>query len=92
MSELRQTRRIKSTADSTRLEKLANDLKAATRAEFLNLREAPPRLSVLATSAESKEAGPSHVLVNLHLSVLEEALEWSIVESQGKSNVRLVPE
>jgi hypothetical protein len=92
MSELRQTRRIKSTADSARLEKLANDLKADTRAEFLSLREAPPRLSVLATSAELKEAGPSHVLVNLHLSVSEEALEWSIVESQGKSNARLVPE
>lgn len=87
-----ESKRARSSVDSSRLDKLADELKAATRLEFLNLREAPPRLSVLVTTAELREAGPRELLTQLHLSISEEALEWSVIESHGKSNARLVPE
>lgn len=84
--------RVRSSLDSSRLEKLGDELKAAVRLEFVNLRAAPPRLSVLVTTAELREAGPRELLAQLHLSISEEAFEWSVIESQGKSTVKLVPE
>lgn len=78
--------------DSVRLEKLADELKTAARLEFLNLRQAPPRLHVLVTTAELREAGPQELLAHLHLSISEEAVEWTVIESQGKSRDKLVPE
>lgn len=78
--------------EPARLEKLADELKAAVRLEFLNLRKAPPRLLVLVTTAEMREAGPQELLAHLHLSISEEAFEWTVIESQGKSYDRLVPE
>ena len=78
--------------ESGRLAKLADELKAAVRQEFLNLRKAPPRLLVLVTTAELREAGPKELLAHLHLSISEEAFEWTVIESQGKSYDRLVPE
>lgn len=81
-----------STVESGRLTKLAEELKSAVRLEFLNLRKAPPRLLVLVTTAEVREAGPKELLTHLHLSISEEALEWTAIESQGRSYDRLVPE
>jgi hypothetical protein len=78
--------------EPARLEKFADELKAAARLEFLNLRKAPPRLLVLVTTAELREAGPQELLAHLHLSISEEAFEWTMIESQGKSHDRLVPE
>ena len=74
------------------LEKLADGLKAAVQKEFANLRTAPPRLHVLVTTAELRAAGTQDLLAQLHLSISEEAFEWSVVESQGKTSTRLVPE
>lgn len=79
-------------AESARLAKFADELKAAVRLEFLNLRKAPPRLLVLVTTTELREAGPKELLTHLHLSISEEAFEWTVIESQGKSHDRLVPE
>jgi hypothetical protein len=81
-----------STIESARLAKLAEELQAAVRLEFLKLRKAPPRLSVLVTTSELREAGPKEILAHLHLSISEEAFEWTVIESQGKSQGRLVPE
>jgi hypothetical protein len=78
--------------ESVRLEKLANELKTAVRLEFLNLRQAPPRLLVLVTTAELREAGPQELLAHFHLSISEEAFEWTVIESHGKSLDKLVPE
>ena len=80
------------TAESARLAKFADELKAAVRLEFLNLRKAPPRLLVLVTTTELREAGPKELLAHFHLSISEEAFEWTVIESQGKSHDRLVPE
>lgn len=75
------------------LEKLDKALKAATQKEIANLRTTPPRLAVLVTTAELREAGPRELLAQLHLSISEEAFEWSMTDSLGKSSsVRLLPE
>jgi hypothetical protein len=78
--------------ETARLEKFADELKAAVRVKFLTLRKAPPRLLVLVTTAELREAGPNELLAHLHLAISEEAFEWAVIESQGKSHDRLVPE
>jgi hypothetical protein len=78
--------------ESAELEKLADELKTVVHKEFSNLRTAPPRLSVLVTTAELRESGPQELFAQLHLSISEEAFEWSVVESQGKTSTRLVPE
>jgi hypothetical protein len=92
MKAIGDPKRKRSSVESLRLEKVTDELKAAVRLEFLNLREVPPRLSVLVTTAELREAGPKELMANLHLSISEEAFEWTVIESQGKSNDRLVPE
>jgi hypothetical protein len=78
--------------EAGRMEKLAGELKTAVRHEFASLRTAPPRLLVSVTTAELKESGPHEVLAQLHLSISEEAFQWSVTEVQGKSDNRLVPE
>jgi hypothetical protein len=72
--------------------KLADDLRAAVRLEFLNLRTEPPRLHVLVTTSEVREAGPQELLAHLNLSISEEAVEWTVIESQGRAYNKLVPE
>lgn len=89
---LRDPEREGGAIESERIEKLADELKTAVRVEFLNLRQVPPRLHVLVTTAELREAGPSDLLARLHLSISEEAFEWTVIESMEKSTNRLVPE
>ena len=73
-------------------EKFSDELKSAVRMEFLNLRTAPPRLHVLVTTAELREAGPQELLAHLHLAISEEAVEWTVIESQGRTYNKLIPE
>lgn len=79
-------------ADSTSLQSLGEKLASQARVAFLNLRETPPRLNVLVTTSELRQAGPSDLLARLHLSISEEGFEWTMIESAGTSNARLVPE
>lgn len=79
-------------AEPERLAELEDELKTAVHADFSKFLRAPARLNVLATTAELKEAGPSDILAHLHLSITEEAVEWTVIESKGKSLHRLVPE
>jgi hypothetical protein len=51
-----------------------------------------PRLHVAVTNAELREAGPPDLLARLHLTVSEEAMEWSVSESNGTTTSRLVVE
>jgi hypothetical protein len=82
----------KGAIEQGQIEKVLDELKAAARLEFLNLRTLPPRLHVLVTTAELREAGPHEVLARLHLSISEEAVEWSLIESEGRAHGKLVPE
>ena len=71
---------------------LAAELKDTIRLEFLKLRTPPPRLTVLVTSAEIREAATAENLTRLRLKVSEEGLEWTTIESEGIRRDRLVPE
>jgi len=71
---------------------LAAELKETVRLEFLKLRTPPPRLTVLVTSAEIREAGTAENLTRLHLKVSEQGVEWTTIESEGVRRDRLVPE
>lgn len=82
-------RRKERTGELAMDEKSVNEFKAAARVEFLTQRKAPPRLQVLVTNAELREAGPPENLARLRLSISEESVEWTVIESQGKSTAKL---
>jgi hypothetical protein len=75
-----------------RFEMLSNTFRDELIAECIMLRQPPPRLKALVTTSELKEAGPPELLAKFHLSVSEEAVEWTTIESDGKTSDRLVPE
>ncbi|MEA1965779.1 MAG: hypothetical protein U9N05_00650 [Euryarchaeota archaeon] len=75
-----------------RIEKLESGLKTGLYTEFSKFLKAPNRLNVAITTAELREAGSSEVMANIHLSITEDAFEWTMVEHDGKSQSRLVPE
>jgi hypothetical protein len=70
----------------------AAELGTAARVEFLKLRSLPPRLSVLVTTSEVREAGDAESLARLRLRVSEEGLEWTTIQSDDGQPDRLVPE
>lgn len=78
--------------DPAQLDGFLENLKAEVHLKFLKLREPPPRLNVLVTTAELREAGPTEFLARLQFIFTEEAFEWTIVESQGHPKSRLIPE
>jgi hypothetical protein len=71
---------------------IAAALRAATRLDFLKLRTEPPRLSVLVTAAELRDATNAENVTRLHLKISEEGVEWTSIESAGTVRNRLVPE
>ena len=75
-----------------RLDQIAEELKRSSYADLSNIVQSPPRLSVLVTTAELREAGPSDRLTYVHLTVSESGVEWTTTESEGKTQSRLVPE
>ncbi len=70
----------------------ASELKESARQEFVNLRTPPPRLSVLVTSAEIREAATPENVTRLRLKVSEHGVEWVTIEQDGVQSNRLVPE
>ncbi len=78
--------------DPARRIELEKKLKKAAHVEFLGLSKPPVRLQVLTTTSEIREAGPSEVITHLHLTITEEAFEWTTIESDGREQDRLVIE
>ena len=68
------------------------DLRRTAWSAFFRLRKPPPRLSVLVTTAEVREAGPTDILTRLQLRLTEDGVEWTSIESEGRMQQRLVPE
>lgn len=68
---------------------LEKDLSFRILAELVHLGGTFPRLDVGITAAELRDAGQ---VMTLELTVREEALEWTLIESDGQSRDRLVPE
>jgi len=77
---------------SISLNKFNEELKTAVYADFSKFLPEPPRVNVLVTTAELREAGPSENLVKIHLSITEDTLESVEVESDGKIQNRLISE
>lgn len=71
---------------------IAAELKETARVEFLKVRTPPPRLTVLVTSAELREAGTAENVTRLRLKISEQGVEWATIESNGVQHDRLVPE
>ena len=78
--------------EPAQVKKLEEELKKAARIGFLKLCKPPPRLHVLVTTTEIREAGPSETITRLQLKITEEAFEWTTIESDGIKQDRLVPE
>jgi len=72
--------------------RFGKDLREAARIEFLKERAGPPRLHVLVTSKEIREAGPSEAIVHIDLKISEDGMEWTSIESDQGSEDRLIPE
>ena len=67
-------------------------LKDSLRIEVVKIYKTPPRLKVLVTTGEIREAGPGEVITRLHLKISEEAFEWTTIETDEGKNDRLVIE
>ena len=78
--------------DPAFLRSFSQELNEAVRLDFLKTRKAPPRLTVLVTSAEIREAGTTDNVTRLRLKVTEQGVEWTSVESNGVRRDQLVPE
>jgi hypothetical protein len=71
---------------------LEEKISELARVEFLNLRKQPTRLQVLVNTSEIREAGPIEAITRIHLKITEEAFEWTSIESDGKTEDRLIIE
>jgi hypothetical protein len=92
VSTLTEVQDFRGPIEKKRIETLEAELKDAIKLEFLKLRRPPPRLNVLATTQEIREAGPSEIVTRIKLKLTEQAVEWTSVESEGQKLDRLVPE
>ena len=78
--------------DEERVREFRADLTPAIRHEMLSKRTQPPRLDVLAAAADLATAGERGLLLRLHLSVTEDAVEWTVGSDEDETQSRLLPE
>jgi hypothetical protein len=72
---------------------LAEDLPLALQSEFTKYLGKPSRIKALVTTAELREIGPADILARIHLTISEQGVEWTSIESdKGLQKRRLVPE
>lgn len=91
VEKLREPARDKE-VDLARIDRLAEDLRTASHVEFTKFLYEPDRINVRVTNKELREAGPRELLMQVRLSITEEAMEWAVIESDGKIKSRLVQE
>lgn len=72
---------------------VAKELQDDARLTMLALRSSPPRIDALVETGQVKEAGPADTVTRLRLTIREDAMELTTIESDdGKQTSRLVPE
>jgi hypothetical protein len=71
---------------------ILSKLRENARLELLRLRAQPPRLSVIVTSGEIREAGNSENVARFKLKISEQGFEWKTIELNGIQQDRLIPE
>ena len=79
-------------AGTKRIKDFSKELKAGVRIALIKTRTPPPRLSVLVTTSEIREAGPDEVITHLRLKISEESMEWTTIDTDGEMKERLIPE
>jgi hypothetical protein len=79
-------------SDPARLQGFETELRAAVLETFPDKTTEPPRLLVQVTNTALRDAGPAELMTRLHLSISEDAVEWTTIESQGQTVERLLPE
>lgn len=78
--------------DEAKVRDFQADLSPTIRHELLSLRTQPPRLDVLATAVDIAPAAEKGLLLHLHLTVAEEAVEWTVGSEDDETQSRLLPE
>lgn len=77
-------------------EEKINSVKAGLRDDarlaLLAARTAPPRVTALVETSAVREAGPEDKITRLRLTIREESMELTTIESDGETTERLVPE
>jgi hypothetical protein len=68
------------------------ELKEATRVALLDVPTGPPRVRVLVTSSEIRDAATDNNLTKLRLTISEQGVEWTTIETEGRRRDQLVPE
>ena len=92
MAVVLKTRRAADLREPAAATKFSAELNEAVRLEFLKLRNPPPRLLALVTSAEIRAADAPDSVTRLRVKLSEQGVEWTTIESDGVSHQRLVPE
>jgi hypothetical protein len=83
--------RTSSLAKPDNVEAYGSDLRKSVRLKFAGLRRPGAGIEVGVTTGELSEARADNT-ARFHLSVTEEGMEWTLVETGGKTEARLLPE
>lgn len=75
-----------------KLRDLKAGLKDDARLALLSARSAPPRVTASVETSAVREAGPEDKITRLQLTIREESMELTTIESDGETTERLVPE
>ena len=75
-----------------RLKKFSGLLGERLYEEFIGKWQPPPRIRVSAETAELRELGDPGLLTKIRLTVSEDALEWTSIRTEKKTEHRLIPE
>lgn len=67
-------------------------LRDDARLTLLAARTSPPRVTALVETSAVREAGPEDKITRLQLTIREESMELTTIESDGETTERLVPE
>jgi len=80
-------------ASGGEMHRIEETMETAIRNELIRTRTPSPRLLVRVATDQVREAGPAERIGHLKLTVSEEHLEWTLIESEeGEKRQRLIPE
>ena len=72
--------------------KVSKVIEVKVRDELISKQKPPPRVKISPLTSQIKEIGATEYLLNIKLSATEDAVEWTIIEEEGKEKNMLVPE
>jgi hypothetical protein len=91
-STLESFKSVKEKMDKEAIAKVSKVTETKIRDELISKQSLPLRIKISPLTSQIKEVGASEYLVNINLSATEDAVEWTIIEEDGKEKSMLVPE